>query len=185
MIKPTDELRNEHKAILAMLKIMEAILIKKEAGTPFPLAHLEQITDFLKTFADRCHHGKEEDYLFPALEKAGIPREGGPIGVMLQEHAMGRDYTRGMVDGIAKLRNKEPQADYVITRNMEDYIQLLTQHIQKENNILFVMAEMHLEEGVQQEISLGFQKVEKERLGLGKHEELHQVLHNLMAAYPG
>ncbi len=182
MIKPTDELRQEHDAILEMLKVMESILKKKESGETYHLTQLEGVVEFLKIFADLCHHGKEEDYLFPALEQAGIPREGGPIGVMLHEHIMGRDFIRGISDGILRKKVNDPEADGIITRNMGFYIQLLTQHIQKENNILFTLAEMHLDEGVQKEISLGFRKVETERLGPGKHEELKQILNNLKSA---
>lgn len=54
------------------------------------------IIDFLKLFADKCHHGKEEGILFPVLEAAGIQKHDGPIGVMLVEHPAGRGYIKQM-----------------------------------------------------------------------------------------
>ena len=50
------------------------------------ISHLNQILTFFKVFIDKCHHGKEEIFFFPAFEAAGIPNEGGPIGVMIEEH---------------------------------------------------------------------------------------------------
>jgi hemerythrin-like domain-containing protein len=82
-MRPTEELRAEHDGILVMLKILERVSGQLTSPSTVELKHLDQILEFLKVFVDRCHHGKEEDILFPALEEAGIPRRGGPIGVML------------------------------------------------------------------------------------------------------
>ena len=56
---------------------------------------------FLKEFADKCHHGKEEGLLFPAMVAAGIPDKGGPIGVMLAEHTQGRQFIRDMEESLS------------------------------------------------------------------------------------
>src|SRR3974390_476213 len=85
----TDILRKEHDVILKMLDATDAVgrrLVLSEKGLPDPPGGL---LDFFLLFADLCHHGKEEDLLFPLLEKKGIPRGGGPIGVMLSEHGRG------------------------------------------------------------------------------------------------
>ena len=92
----TQQLKDEHEGILLMLRILDKIAAKIEAKGSVDPHHLERIVEFLQVFADRCHHGKEEDLLFPEMEKAGIPREKGPIGVMLMEHDQGRAYVRGM-----------------------------------------------------------------------------------------
>ncbi len=68
-------------------------------------------------FADQCHHGKEEDLLFPAMEAAGIPRESGPIGVMLEEHNIGRQYVRGMAEAVSGYRAGETQAGRAFAQN--------------------------------------------------------------------
>lgn len=79
-MKPIEELRAEHEGILTVLRIMGKICERVSSGKPVPWEHMEGIVEFLRVFADQCHHGKEEDVLFPALERAGIAREGGPIG---------------------------------------------------------------------------------------------------------
>ena len=86
MGKATQDLRNEHDAILHVFTILDKMLSTdtKEDVEIFKFG--DELIYFLKTFADKCHHGKEEDYLFKELIARGIPNEGGPIGVMLQEH---------------------------------------------------------------------------------------------------
>lgn len=79
-MKPTDILEEEHRAIKRMLKVAEAVSGQLESDGKIPLEDLERIVDFIRGFADRCHHGKEEDLLFKEMITAGIPKEGGPLG---------------------------------------------------------------------------------------------------------
>ncbi len=95
-MKPTEMLKEEHKTIKVMLDILENVSKKISSGIEVNSEHLNQIIDFIKTFADKCHYGKKQDLLFPAIEESGVPKEGGPIGVMLYEHELGRDYVRKM-----------------------------------------------------------------------------------------
>ena len=76
---PTEDLIHEHKAIKVMLSIMSKIAEDIKTKKGFDTEDVEKIVDFLKTFADKCHHGKEETTLFPALVLAGMPEENGPI----------------------------------------------------------------------------------------------------------
>lgn len=138
---------------------------------------LEKLSEFFSLFADRCHHGKEENMLFPELEKVGIPREEGPIGVMLTEHKIGRDYLRILREGVESYKtNPSASAVKKIVESIKGYIDLLEQHIYKENNVLFMMAEMHLTEKVQRELFDKFEEFELKEIGPGKHEEFHEML---------
>ncbi|MEK7485628.1 MAG: hemerythrin domain-containing protein, partial [Planctomycetota bacterium] len=95
-MKATDILIEEHHVILKALDCMEKILEEAEnTGTLNAVAVSEWI-DFIKHFADHCHHGKEEKKFFPMMEESGVPREGGPIGCMLSEHEFGRNCVRQM-----------------------------------------------------------------------------------------
>ena len=145
--------------------------------------HLERIVEFIRVFADKCHHGKEEELLFSAMEEAGIPKEGGPIGVMLTEHDVGRGYVRGMSEAVAKYKAGDHQASSAIVGNARNYIALLTQHIDKEDNVLYPMADMHLSVEKQEELLKEFERVEHERIGVGKHEEYHKLLDHLTQVY--
>ncbi|MCM8763778.1 MAG: hemerythrin domain-containing protein [Candidatus Omnitrophica bacterium] len=176
-MKPTEQLQEEHKAIKLMLKILEAICKRLENKEDIPEENFEKIIEFLKIFVDRCHHGKEEDLLFPAMEEAGIPVEDGPIGVMLTEHNIGRDYVKGMSEAVLR------QDFNKFIENARGYVELLEQHIDKEDNILYMIADMHLQESKQKELLQQFEKVERERIGTGKHEEFHKLLHHLKKIY--
>src|SRR4030042_209742 len=176
---PTEELKQEHQGILLMLRVLDRVAAKIESGAKTEVDHLERMVEFLRVFADRCHHGKEEDLLFPAMEKAGIPRERGPIGVMLLEHEGGRGYIRVMVDALARNKKGESAALQDFAKGARNYINLLTQHIQKEDQVLFPMGERVLPKEIQAKLAEGFEKIEMERIGAGTHEKFHKLLEEL------
>jgi hemerythrin-like domain-containing protein len=178
----TEQLRAEHEGILTMLQVLERISKQMSSGKPANLGHLEQIVEFLQVFADKCHHGKEEDILFPALEKAGIPREGGPIGVMLSDHSRGRNYIRAMREALEELKKAEGGTDEFV-RAAGGYIELLRGHIEKENNVLFVMGERNLSKEEQTRLFDQFEKMEQEKIGAGKHEAFHKMMDELSGVY--
>lgn len=181
-MKPTQELVDEHNGIKRMLSVLTEVARRLDAGEAVEPADMEQMIDFIRGFADRCHHGKEEDLLFVAMEEAGIPRHGGPIGVMLHEHTLGRGYVQGMAEGLAEYKPGGAAAAR-IAENARGYVALLTQHIHKEDNILYPMADRVLTAAKQAELLEGFARVEQERVGPGKHEAYHALLDRLEAAY--
>jgi hemerythrin-like domain-containing protein len=180
---PTAALKEEHQGMLLMLRILEKIAAKLESSEEVDLGHLERIGDFFRVFADKCHHGKEEDLLFPAMERAGISREGGPIGVMLLEHEQGRGYLRGMANALANHKKGDPSALTDFAGDARNYVDLLTRHIGKEDQVLFPMGERVLSKDIQAKLSQGFEKIEVERIGEGTHEEFHKFLEKLKALY--
>jgi hemerythrin-like domain-containing protein len=182
-MKPTEELTREHDAIKVMLSIMDSISGKLENGEHVDAEHLEQILEFLRTFANKCHHGKEEDLLFPAMVDAGIPKEGGPIAVMLREHKIGRTHIKNMGEGIAEYKKSRDMGIPKIIENARGYSTLLTQHIDKEDNVLYPMADERISAQKQNELQKGFEEVEKNIIGEGKHEEFHRLIHRLEDVY--
>jgi hemerythrin-like domain-containing protein len=181
-MKATEQLMDEHEGVKVMLNILERIYGPSGTAGTLNISHFDEILEFLKVFIDKCHHGKEEDLLFPALIAAGIP-ENGPITVMLQEHQMGRGYIKAMNDSYVSYMSGDQSSYDVIRRNALDYISLLRSHIEKENNILFVMADRVLSAEKQEELFEGFERIEEERIGVGKHEEFHKMLERLSGIY--
>lgn len=181
---PIEDLKMEHEAVKVTLKILDRIC--KDAQTTGKLAnpdHLEQLNEFFVTFVDRCHHGKEEELLFPALEAVGVSREGGPIGVMLKEHQQGRELVAEMKVALMKYRDSDRGAIDALVNHSGAYITLLNQHIDKENNVLFLLAAKHLSAGKQNELQEGFQIIETQKIGPGKHEAFHQMIESLENIY--
>lgn len=182
-MRPTEILMKEHRVIEQVLDCLEFMAQKCKDHGELDVDSARQALDFFQNFADRCHHSKEEDCLFPLMESKGFSREQGPTGVMLQEHDTGRLHVREMtkaVDTIAS-GNDGPQSDFVLLA--VSYVQLLREHILKEDNCLFQMADQALSEQNQQQLLDAFAKVEHDDLGPGTHEKYLQVAKQLAERY--
>jgi hemerythrin-like domain-containing protein len=175
----SEDLRHEHEAGLISLNVIEKIVENIRKNQEADVMDIKDIIEFLKVFADKCHHGKEEGYFFPALEKLGIPNQHGPIGVMLSEHQQGRNFIQQMQESMANhIINKN-----AFTRSASSYVNLLRNHIEKENNILFPMGDSKLSESSQNELLANFEDHEKKVIGGGKHEQFHALLKKLQKKY--
>jgi hemerythrin-like domain-containing protein len=181
-MKPTDVLKNEHLEIKEMLSVLNKIVEKAALEQNVSIEDLVDILNFIRIFADKCHHGKEESILFPALENAGIPRYGGPIGVMLLEHEEGRRYVKAMNKAVEEYRGGSPNALEEFIENARNYISLLEQHIWKEDNILFNLADQYIPVEYQVEIMEKFRVFEEKEIG-EEHEKQLRVLRRLVEAY--
>jgi hemerythrin-like domain-containing protein len=133
----TEDLENDHVHILRLIDVMEHM-----TGLDSPeVSHLELIISLIREFADGLHHAKEENILFPYLEGKGFSSRQGPVAVMLHEHIVGRAYVKGMADNVILYKSGDSAALKQVYNNMSGYAELLRNHISKENNILFKMAD--------------------------------------------
>ena len=140
-MQATDILMQEHAVILRVIGALEIETERLAAGQDVRPGFFLDAADFIKGFADGCHHQKEEGVLFEAMVGAGLPRQGGPIPVMLAEHEQAASFTRGMRDAANRLAAGDASARTEVVINARGYAALLRQHIQKENGILFPMAD--------------------------------------------
>ncbi len=175
----TDVLRDEHRGVERMLAIVEAATQRLQAGGDVPADLFLRAVDFFRGFTDGCHHAKEEEKLFPAMEQRGVPRMGGPIAVMLAEHEQGRAYVRTMAEAADRYSKGDKSATAPLIQSGQGYVALLRQHIAKENSVLFHMADQILSSADQARLSEEFEVVERERTGPGEHERYHRVLDEL------
>jgi len=180
-MKATEELRKEHEGIELMLRVLRAVSDKTGRSEPVPAADLDGIMEFLSVFVDKCHHGKEEEFLFPALEAEGVPREGGPIGVLSAEHEMGRRLAADLKHAAAQYAGTGSAAG--LRSAIHKYVVLLTEHIQKENEVLFALADVKLDPDRDEAVFESFEQLERDRIGPGKHEEFHALLSRLEREY--
>jgi PAS domain S-box-containing protein len=121
------------------------------------------VTDALEYFTgyvERCHNHKEEDHLFPLLEASGMPRDGGPLGIMIADHRKSEEalaalrsaaaaYTAGSQDALASLRTA-----------FSEYSGVLKEHFWKENDILFPMGRRILDDADDARVIKGIEAVE-------------------------
>ena len=183
MKKATANLMEDHEAIKAIMNILEKIVHGLANGKSINAEHVEEIIDFIKGFADYNHHGKEEAMLFPALVEKGFQKESGPVGVMLHEHVAGRNYIAALDQSLAKCKNGDLSASKDVVSNALEYIALLRNHIDKENGILFTMADNVLDDKEQNSLYDGFIKFEKEVVGVERHAKYYETLKKLKAIY--
>ncbi len=142
----TTALRLEHERILAVIACLRAACRSAQASGRIDAETFRQAIDFIRGYADAWHHAKEEEHLFPALVAMGLPREGGPVGVMLHEHELGRAHARAMADNLDAAADGHAAAVDAVIRHGVGYAELLEGHIRKENGILFEMADRILSE---------------------------------------
>ena len=137
----TKSLIEEHKLIKQLIDILENFANQLEKGEDVKPSIFEQSTDFIRNFADKFHHAKEEDILFKELVKKGMPEKGSPVEAMLIEHDQGREFVRGIINATKDLKTGNKKAAKEIIQNARGYIGLLREHIDKEDNILYPLAE--------------------------------------------
>jgi hemerythrin-like domain-containing protein len=173
--RPTSVLKAEHRVIERVLGALEQML----AARPIDHGLWLKLLDFLRKFTDACHHAKEEHALFPRLERAGVPREGGPIGCMLAEHAQGRALIARMADVLDQAAGGDATATQVLRETAREYLELLHQHIWKEDNVLFAMADRVLDSNEQDAMRDEFERTELSEANAGKHEHYLRVADEL------
>ena len=178
MSRPIDDLMHEHEAIRFALQILENFERRIASGQAVETDDLAAFLGFLKEFADKCHHGKEEGILFPALVAAGVSQQGGPVDVMLDEHVQGRRWIAQMEASLS------PRLDLDgFAKAARGYREMLLAHIQKENEVLFPMAERVLPPEELELIFARFEAHEAQVIGAGRHDQLHALLKGLRAKY--
>ncbi len=170
-MKATDVLSEEHRVIERVIRTLETGVQLLSQNQPIRPEFFIQATDFIKGFADGCHHVKEEGVLFKSMIDHGMPAENSPVAVMLYEHEMGRKYTRGLREAAIRFQNGDQTAKVDVIFNARQYAALLREHIGKEDQILFPMANKMIPVEQHEEIWDGFERVEHEETGEGVHEK--------------
>lgn len=179
-----ETLMTEHRLIEQVLGSLETFALNLQHKADADRKTVKDYAAFFKNFADTCHHGKEEDQLFPTMTEFGFPREFGPIAVMLSDHVEGRAHVRALAeigDGQGALTPDERAA--VISHALA-YVPLLRAHILKEDNILYPMAAQAIPEDRMNALSDAFEAFERDVMGAGQHEAFHALAEQLLDAYP-
>ncbi|MBM3995137.1 MAG: hemerythrin [Planctomycetes bacterium] len=178
-MRSTDILKNEHRVIEVVLACLEKMTEQALAQGHLDDVSARQAIDFFQAFADRCHHAKEENHLFPLMEARGFPRVGGPTGVMLHEHEEGRRLLCEMAGALigAGAGDEKALADFAV--HARAYVQLLRQHIFKEDNRLFPMASQVCSARDDADLVERFARAEAEDVKPADHEHYLEVAQHL------
>ena len=160
MSRPFHILKHEHRIIEQALRALDGACLSLEGGNLVPAAALLEITDFITAFADGYHHGKEENFLFPALERRGITREGGPLGAIEYEHQVERELIADLRQAIGLYREGDVAAANRFVETGRAFLRLLVEHIEKEDSILFRLGDEVLDDQDKAALVEGFKQAE-------------------------
>jgi hemerythrin-like domain-containing protein len=180
-MKPTELLKEEHQTILLVIGAVEREVEKIGRTGRVDGGRVKKILDFLRNFADHCHHAKEENILFMLLQEKGMPADSGPIFVMLGEHEENRKNVAAVAEALPKAVEGEGTAVAKVKDNLADYARRLRAHIDKEDNVLYPMADRMFSAEEQEKMAGAFEKVEEEEIGEGVHEKYHGLARELAA----
>jgi hemerythrin-like domain-containing protein len=176
--RPTEMLEEEHKVIQKVVSTIAVLTEELENGRDADAETLRNIVEFMRTFADKCHHGKEEAHLFTLLEKKGVPARGCPIAVLVAEHQRGRMLVTGLATAIETYRKEGASARKTLLDNLRGLMDLYPNHIWKEEYLLFPMTNKILDSQEQRELQEKFEMVEKD-IGEDVHHRFEELAEKL------
>ena len=156
----TQVMVDEHKLILRMITLVEKNTASMEQGDFRNWQFYLDAVDFIRNYADRFHHAKEEDVLFKALVTNGMPEKQSPIEAMLMEHDQGREFVRNIEEAAQRALDGESGQIPVLAENAKGYAALLRGHIDKEDTILYPLAERVLPEEMRDTLVAAYAEAE-------------------------
>jgi hemerythrin-like domain-containing protein len=175
----TDILKHEHEILMLILDAAkrEARLIRTSGKVRAD--RLGQMIDFFRMFVDRCHHAKEEKHLFRLMRKRDAAKANGPITILLREHEEGRVRVKAMTRALARAVKGDARAAASLAEDLGAYILLLQNHTDKEDDVVYPLADEILKAADQEALMKAFEAVERKEIGDGVHEKYHQLAHEL------
>ncbi len=152
-------LEREHRLISRVVALLPALRQDLEAGVVDESA-LSGVADFFSAFTDGCHHAKEEDLLFPMLQQRGVSSRGCPVGTLKLEHQQGRNIVKAIRVAVEKYKQGDAGATKRISDAVAEAEKLYTDHIWREDYLLFPMSHKVLLDADQETLAKEFALVQ-------------------------
>lgn len=177
-------LKHEHRIIESVLGSLEGFVARTQEGEEVDRSVIRRYAAFFSQFADRCHHGKEEDLLFKTMTEHGFSDRTGPIAVMLGEHTEGRAHVRVLAElGSREGELSDEECD-ALAEHAGAYAPMLRNHIAKEDSILYPMAERTLQPSELSALVEAFERFERDEVGVEEHRRLRELAVLIVAEQP-
>lgn len=174
---------SEHRTIEAVIGALEGFVEEVRGGLEDP-AELARFVTFIRELADGHHHAKEEGQLFEAMVRAGFPREAGPVAVMLQEHELGRRHVAVLAALAERPGPWSAEDRAALEAAAGGYGRLLRAHIQKEDGILYPMAQARLPEEAARAVDEACARLDAAAREAGALGALDALARELVARHP-
>lgn len=169
--------------ILKVLDCFEIALSNARESSHVSTTVFAPFIEFFRDYTDQCHHCKEEGQLFPCLERRGVPREGGPIGCMLREHQLGRAHVKEIDEAVGAADQGNEEAVRTVLEEGAAYLDLLRNHIIKEDNVLFEMADQLIQGADLAELTTAYGQAESAAGYINTLSRCHAIADELMKTY--
>lgn len=182
-MKATTILQDEHRVILRVLQCLSAAVKQAETESKLDVESIRSMLEFFREYADRCHHGKEEDLFFPLAHKRGVGCAPASLESLRAEHETGRGHVRAMTTNLEAAAQGDGEAAGRFILNARDYERLLTDHIGKEDHCLFPTADTMLTTADQESLVKSFETLEHQKMGTGTHERMLALADELAARW--
>jgi hemerythrin-like domain-containing protein len=166
----------EHRLIERMISIIKAALIQIESTQEVDPVLVDTAVDFIRTYADRTHHGKEEDILFRDLSKRDLSADDQRVmQELIDEHAFGRQTTQALVEANTRYRNGDKTALADITSKLRTITEFYPKHIEKEDKVFFPSCRAYFTDKEDQAILAEFWEFDQKMI----HEKYKAVVEGL------
>jgi hemerythrin-like domain-containing protein len=166
----------EHRLIERMLSGIKTALLKIESKQKVDPVFVDLIVDFIRMYADRTHHGKEEDILFNELNNKQLSAEDRRVmNELIEEHAFGRQTTKALVAANSRYRNGDGTALADIVDKLKTLIDFYPKHIEKEDKTFFPASRAYFTEQEDQAMLADFYEFDRKMI----HEKYESVVEEL------
>lgn len=183
MQKAIEILMGEHRLIEQALGSLETLAGAAADGLQAERALVADYASFFRGFADATHHGKEEDILFRRMIERGMPREAGPLAVMLDEHELGRSHVKALAALGSGPGALDAQATQSLVEQAGAFVPLLRMHILKEDQVLYPMAENLLTPAEMEAMDAEFEAFDARAREDGSYDRLCRLADRLTLSF--
>lgn len=159
---PIAVLVHEHDIIKKVAAALSELASSAERAVQADPATLREVVRFMREFADRCHHAKEEKILFPAMVAKGVPDSGCPVAGLIQEHQRGRALVSAFAEAVEALAGGAPGAPANVARAVGELVDFYGKHIWKEDEMVFPMVQRLFSAPERHDLFEKFEKAEEE-----------------------
>lgn len=177
-MESVDLMMQEHQYILRMLKIIRIACYKIYKHEQFEFTKFNQMIDFVRNYADKHHHSKEENIFFKEINQE-IPMAKEPIQGMLIDHNSGRYFIQSLEEALQRVANGDDEANIDVIAYAIAYTDLLTRHIDKEDKAIYIFGEKNLSEGSKKLVDEKCSEVEKNAEDNGLQQKYIDMLTEL------
>jgi len=182
---PTENLIKEHQEINELLEIMSKIAAKIKSKDVFYPNDVEEIIDYLIIIIDKSHHGKEDEVFYPELISTGISKEAEPLSLINYEHTLAKRYLKEISSCVVNCKIGNDFSGELLADSLTNYVVVIQNHIKREEEFVFPIANEVLSTEKQNEILQRFEHIDQQNITHSFLDRFNKLVNKLKSKYPG